>query len=396
MPKSFCKAYRSWTRPAETQRKRCNPLSRLPGIEESQHLLPIMLPTKTGERREAICPRIRLVPEKATGSSRLKHVVASELSVRHLYEIAKVKQSDPYCQYLPLESICKSINAGKGTCSIPEQGDYSPLISAVHDASDTPATPGKKSRAGLIGCIAVPVGVVILLLLFAVLYVRRKTSEKDDDEDLLGLGLRPNTFSYAELRAATEDFNPSNKLGEGGYGPIYKGTLSDGRVVAVKQLSVASHQGKSQFVTEIATISAVQHRNLVKLYGCCIEGSHRILVYEYLENKSLDQALFGINDLHLGLPASIYCREQQEDLLTFMRSQSPGLDIETGYLVPEYAMRGRLTEKADVFGFGVVALEILSGRPNSENNLDPERIYLLEWHGLYMKTTRVWGWWIQD
>ena len=61
----------------------------------------------------------------------------------------------------------------------------------------------------------------------------------------------------------------------------------------MKQLSVASHQGKSQFVTEIPTISEVQHRNLVKLYGCCIEGSHRILVYEYLENKSLDQALFG-------------------------------------------------------------------------------------------------------
>ncbi|PQM40458.1 putative LRR receptor-like serine/threonine-protein kinase [Prunus yedoensis var. nudiflora] len=164
--------------------------------------------------------------------------------------------------------------AGKGTCCIPEQ--------------DTPTTPGKKRRPGLIVGIAVPVGVLILLLLFAVLYMRRKTSEKDDDEDLLGLGPRPKTFSYAALRAATEDFNPSNKIGEGGYGPIYKGTLSDGRVVAVKQLSAASHQGKSQFVTEIAMISAVQHRNLVKLYGCCIEASHRILVYEYLENKSLD------------------------------------------------------------------------------------------------------------
>lgn len=65
----------------------------------------------------------------------------------------------------------------------------------------------------------------------------------------------------------------------------------------MKQLSVASHQGKSQFVAEIATISAVQHRNLVKLYGCCIEGDKRLLVYEYLENKSLDQALFGIRDI---------------------------------------------------------------------------------------------------
>ena len=78
--------------------------------------------------------------------------------------------------------------------------------------------------------------------------------------------------------------------------------LNDGRLVAVKQLSLASHQGKNEFVTEIATISAVQHRNLVKLYGCCIEGNQRLLVYEYLENKSVDQALFGERNLVLKWP----------------------------------------------------------------------------------------------
>ncbi|KAM2512224.1 hypothetical protein PS1_036522 [Malus domestica] len=279
---------------------------------------------------------------------------------------------------------------------------------------------GKKSRTGLIVGIAVTVGVVSLLLIFSILYMRRKKSEKEDDEDILGLGPRPDTFSYAELRAATEDFNPSNKLGEGGYGPVYKGTLSDGRVVAVKQLSVASHQGKSQFVSEIATISAVQHRNLVKLYGCCIEGSHRILVYEYLENKSLDQALFGTSNLHLDWPTRFnillgtarglaYLHEESrprivhrdvkvsnilldaklspkisdfglaklyEDEKTHISTRVAGT---IGYLAPEYALFGHLTEKADVFGFGVVVLEILSGRPNSYNNLDPEKIYLLEW-----------------
>ncbi|ONI20447.1 hypothetical protein PRUPE_2G016200 [Prunus persica] len=225
------------------------------------------------------------------------------------------------------------------------------------------------------------------------------------DSDLLGLGPRPNTFSYAELRAATEDFNPSNKLGEGGYGPVYKGTLSDGRVVAVKQLSIASHQGKSQFVTEIATISAVQHRNLVKLYGCCIEGSHRILVDEYL--ALIRHFLVGRNDLHLDWPTrfnillgtarGLACLHEVNILLdtelspkisefgwaklyddkkTHMSTRVAGI---IGYLAPEYAMRGRLTEKADVFGFGVVALEILGGRLNSDDNLDPEKIYLLEW-----------------
>uniref|UniRef100_A0A2N9F294 non-specific serine/threonine protein kinase n=1 Tax=Fagus sylvatica TaxID=28930 RepID=A0A2N9F294_FAGSY len=174
--------------------------------------------------------------------------------------------------------------AGKGTCCIPVQGYYGPLISAIHVASDfvftvpgiLPSTPGEKSKFGLIVGIAVPVGVVTLILIFAVFYMKRKSLHHDEDE-FLGMGPRPNTFSYAELRSATEDFNPSNKLGEGGFGPVFKGTLSDGRIVAVKQLSVTSHQGKSQFVTEISTISAVQHRNLVKLYGYCIDGDRRLL-----------------------------------------------------------------------------------------------------------------------
>nr|POF10010.1 putative lrr receptor-like serine/threonine-protein kinase [Quercus suber] len=261
--------------------------------------------------------------------------------------------------------------AGKGTCCIPVYGYYGPLISAIHVVSDfvsnvpgiPPSNRGKKSRLGLIVGIAVPVGVVSLFFIFAVFYMKRKLHY--NEEELLGIGPRPNTFSYAELRSATDDFNPSKKLGEGGFGPVSKGTLSDGRIVAVKQLSVASHQGKSQFVTEISTISAVQHRNLVKLYGCCIEGDKRLLVYEYLENGSLDQALFDF-----GL-AKLY-----DDTKTHISTRVAGT---IGYLAPEYAMRGHLTEKADVFSFGVVALEILSGRPNSDNSLDTEKIYLLEW-----------------
>jgi serine/threonine protein kinase len=231
---------------------------------------------------------------------------------------------------------------------------------------------------------------------------------------------KPYTFSYAELKAATEDFNPANKLGEGGFGPVFKGTLNDGRVVAVKQLSVASHQGKSQFVAEIATISAVQHRNLVKLYGCCIEGDKRLLVYEYLENNSLDQALFGKTSLYLSWPTRYdivlgvarglaYLHEESRLRIVHRDVKASNILLDSdlnpkisdfglaklyddkkthistrvagtiGYLAPEYAMRGHLTEKADVFGFGVVALEIVSGRLNSDSSLEEEKIYLLEW-----------------
>lgn len=202
--------------------------------------------------------------------------------------------------------------AGKGTCCVPAQGSYGPFISAISaipdfnpTVSNTPPTRKKKSP-GLIVGIIVPIGIASLLSAFAVYYFiqRRRKQQAFEEEEFLGMEARPYTFSYAELRAATNDFHPGNKLGEGGFGPVFKGTLEDGRVVAVKQLSLASHQGKSQFVAEIATISAVQHRNLVKLYGCCIEGDKRLLVYEYLENKSLDQALFGAgtNSLHLDWP----------------------------------------------------------------------------------------------
>ncbi|KAK4839315.1 hypothetical protein QYF36_020939 [Acer negundo] len=286
--------------------------------------------------------------------------------------------------------------AGKGTCCIPVQGTYGPSISAISaipnfipSVSNIPPTSPspKKNRTGLIAGIVVGVGLLSLLSIIAILWiVRRRNRPRDDDEVLLGIDAKPYTFSYSELKTATEDFSPANKLGEGGFGAVYKGKLSDERAIAVKQLSVASHQGKSQFVAEIVAISAVQHRNLVKLYGCCIEGSERLLVYEYLENKSLDQALFGETSLNfnwstrydicLGVARDFGLAKLYDDKKTHISTRVAGT---IGYLAPEYAMRGHLTEKTDVFAFGVVALEIVSGRPNSDSSLDEEQVYLLEW-----------------
>ncbi|KAL2894543.1 hypothetical protein RDABS01_010452 [Bienertia sinuspersici] len=222
------------------------------------------------------------------------------------------------------------------------------------------------------------------------------------------------------MKSATGEFDPSNKLGEGGFGAVYKGTLSDGRVVAVKQLSVSSKQGKSQFITEIATISAVQHRNLVKLYGCCLDGKNRLLVYEYLQNKSLDKVLFGDSNLELnwaqrfevclGVARGLTYLHQESRLRIVHRDvkssnilldsdlnpkisdfglaklyddkkthMSTGVAGTVGYLAPEYAMRGHLTEKVDVFAFGVVILEVISGRSNCDTTLRTEETYLLDW-----------------
>ncbi|KAJ9562924.1 hypothetical protein OSB04_008084 [Centaurea solstitialis] len=228
-------------------------------------------------------------------------------------------------------------------------------------------------------------------------------------------------YTYRELRLATEDFNPDNKIGEGGFGSVYKGTLKDGTVVAVKVLGAESRQGLREFMTEITIISDIQHENLVKLHGCCVEGDHRILVYGYLKNGSLDQTLLGSGHcsikftwkvrrkICIGVAKGLaYLHEEvqphvihrdikasnillDEDFtpkisdfglaklfpahLTHVSTRIAGTQ---GYLAPEYAIRGQLTRKADIYSFGVLLLEIVSGRPNQNRRLPVEEQYLLE------------------
>ncbi|KAL3737445.1 hypothetical protein ACJRO7_026244 [Eucalyptus globulus] len=350
--------------------------------------------------------------------------------------VLKLYQAQVTANYLEIHFFW----AGKGTCCVPNQATYGPLISAISavpdfipTVSNKPPTPThKKDHTGLIVGVAIGVGVVGLVAVLLAFYVvrRRRMARMIEDQEFLGMDARPYTFSYAELKAATDDFNPNNKLGEGGFGPVFKGTLNDGRVIAVKQLSVTSHQGKNQFVTEIATISAVQHRNLVKLYGCCIDADNRLLVYEYLENKSLDQAMFGqrtLNldwatrfDICLGIARGLaYLHEESRLRIVHRDVKASNILLDSdltpkisdfglaklyddkkthistrvagtiGYLAPEYAMRGHLTEKADVFAFGVVALEVISGRSNSDPSLEEEKIYLLEWAWNLHETNRV-------
>ncbi|KAI6691654.1 hypothetical protein NL676_028482 [Syzygium grande] len=310
--------------------------------------------------------------------------------------------------------------------------------------NSTPAPPRPTPRNAPLGVIVgVATGVVSLVAVVLVFYVvrrrkmaRRKSTIEDqgkstiEDQEFLGMDTRPYTFSYKELKAATDDFNPNNKLGEGGFGAVFKGTLDDGRVIAAKQLSVSTRQGKNQFLTENATISAVQHRNLVKLYGCCIDADNWLLVYEYMENKSLDQALFGQRSLNLdwatrygiclGIARGLaYLHEESRLRIVHRDVKASNILLDSdltpkisdfglaklyddkkthmstcvagtlGYLAPEYAMRGHLTEKADVFAFGVVALEVVSGRPNKDLSLEEEKIYLLEWAWNLHETNRV-------
>ncbi|XP_075656496.1 G-type lectin S-receptor-like serine/threonine-protein kinase SD1-13 isoform X3 [Castanea sativa] len=166
------------------------------------------------------------------------------------------------------------------------------------------------------------------------------------------------TFSLEELATATNNFHVAKMLGRGGFGTVYKGKLHDGQEIAVKRLSRSSRQGLEEFMNEVFVISKLQHRNLVRLLGCCIEGEENMLIYEYMSNKSLDAILFDeelnpkISDF--GIARIFRGSENQANTKRVIGTY--------GYMSPEYAMQGIFSEKLDVFSFGVLLLEIVSGR----------------------------------
>nr|XP_023888510.1 probable LRR receptor-like serine/threonine-protein kinase At1g53430 isoform X2 [Quercus suber] len=310
--------------------------------------------------------------------------------------------------------------AGKGTTSIPVNGVYGPLISAI-EVTPNFDVGGGLSVGAIVGIVLASCVILILILVF--LRMKGYLGKKDlEDKELRGLDLQTGYFTLRHIKVATRNFDLANKIGEGGFGPVYKGVLSDGALIAVKQLSSKSKQGNREFVTEIGMISALQHPNLVRLYGCCIEGNQLLLIYEYMENNSLARALFGREEhqLHLDWPTRrniclgiarglAYLHEESrlkivhrdikatnvlldkdlnakisdfglakldEGELTHISTRIAGT---IGYMAPEYAMRGYLTDKADVYSFGVVALEIVSGKSNTNYRPKEEFVYLLDW-----------------
>ncbi|XWS16930.1 hypothetical protein CRYUN_Cryun33cG0024100 [Craigia yunnanensis] len=239
--------------------------------------------------------------------------------------------------------------------------------------------------------------------------------------DLKGLDLQTSSFRLRQIKAAPNNFDAANKIGEGGFGPVYKGLLADGTIIAVKQLTAKSKQGNREFLNEIGMISALQHPHLVKLFGCCIEGNQLLLIYEYMENNSLARALFGPEEFQLKLDwptrrkicigiarglaylheesrLKIVHRDIKATNVLLDKNLNPKISdfglakldeednthISTriagtyGYMAPEYAMHGHLTDKADVYSFGIVALEIVSGMCNTKNRSKEESFYLLD------------------
>ncbi|XP_075664831.1 G-type lectin S-receptor-like serine/threonine-protein kinase RKS1 isoform X3 [Castanea sativa] len=217
-------------------------------------------------------------------------------------------------------------------------------------------------------------------------------------------------FDLSCIADATENFSPTNKLGQGGFGSVFKGQLSNGKHIAVKRLSKSSRQGIEEFKNEVMLIAKLQHRNLVKLLGCCIEEDETMLIYEYMPNKSLDSIIFDhtrasfLNwkkrfEIILGIARGILYLHQDSRLKIIHRDLKASnvlLDAEMnpkisdfgmarifkedqtqykttrvvgtyGYMSPEYVVYGQFSTKSDVFSFGVILLEIVSGKKNCDS-----------------------------
>eukprot|EP00850_Spirogloea_muscicola_P007140 SM000035S13120 [mRNA] locus=s35:511110:515553:- [translate_table: standard] len=234
------------------------------------------------------------------------------------------------------------------------------------------------------------------------------------------LGNSRSYFSYEELEEATNGFAEENVLGQGGFGRVYKGVLRDGKLIAVKQLTLGGGQGEREFQAEVEIISRVHHRHLVTLLGYCIANEQRLLVYDYVPNGTIEYNLHGrlqgpmswdmrmkaavgaakgLAYLHEDCHPRIIHRDiKSSNILLDKMDEAQVADfglaklaedtfshVSTrvmgtfGYLAPEYAMSGKLTDKSDVYSFGVVLLELITGKRPVDPNGAPGQESLVEW-----------------
>ncbi|KAI9079149.1 hypothetical protein K1719_038875 [Acacia pycnantha] len=300
---------------------------------------------------------------------------------------------------------------------------------AEHDEAN-----GNKTKV-IAATVTTGLAIVMLFTSFYI-YMRRRNSiaNKDEGSDgnmelktLIGVNneegyegnMEQRIYDLAVIANATNNFSSDNKLGQGGFGPVYKGILVDGQEIAVKRLSQSSFQGLTEFKNEVKLCAKLQHRNLVKVLGCCIQGEEKMLIYEYMPNKSLDSFIFGSESklldwskrFHIirGIARGLMYLHQDSRLKIIHRDLKASnilLDSELnpkisdfglarifggdqnedntkqivgtyGYMAPEYALHGLFSVKSDVFSFGVLLLEIVGGMKNRGSFLSSQSVNLI-------------------
>ncbi|KAF8086799.1 hypothetical protein N665_0612s0019 [Sinapis alba] len=379
---------------------------------------------------------------KSTPSSSSNHYKADIAPTRALENIYALMQCTPDLSSGDCDNCLRQSARDYQSCCSQKQGgvvmrpscffrwdlyQYSKAFDNITVASPPPPSPmgspppaddqgsstdndSKGISSGVVAAITVPtvVTVFILLILGFVVCPRRKSVqiiEVESDSDISNT--HSSQYDFKTVEAATNKFSSSNKLGEGGFGEVYKGTLSNGTEVAVKRLSKKSGQGIREFKNEAVLVSKLQHRNLVRLLGFCLESEEKILIYEFVPNKSLDYFLFatekqsqldwtkrytiiggiarGVLYLHQDSQLTIIHRDLKASNILLDTNMNPKISdfglstifaIEQtrgstrriagtyGYMSPEYAMYGQYSMKSDIYSFGVLVLEIISGKKN--------------------------------
>ncbi|KAK1426375.1 hypothetical protein QVD17_15046 [Tagetes erecta] len=274
---------------------------------------------------------------------------------------------------------------------------------------------------GSVGGLVLIILIVAFILISCHLSKKRTTSKCNSSQGPCDQLKDPVKYRYNDLKKATNNFNIDYKLGEGGFGDVYKGMIKNGKVVAVKKLMMEYNGVKEAFESEVRVISNVHHRNLIRLLGVCSDGPELLLVLDYMENGSLVTFLYGerkgtLNwkqrtDVICGIAKGLAYLHEQYHVTIIHRDIKPSnilLDHEFqpkiadfglarllpedkthistrlagtfGYTAPEYAIHGQLSEKADTYSFGMVVLEILSGKKCSDvlDESQPDQ-YLLEY-----------------
>ncbi|CAB4306251.1 unnamed protein product [Prunus armeniaca] len=375
------------------------------GIKQEDPLeyVPSPNPAKNPQQFELVLsPLLDILSERAASGDSLKKFAAGHATVpgdETIYALAQCtpdidKQNCSSClkqSVTEIQTCCGGKQGGrvlKPSCNLRYEVSLffgSTANSLVDIPAPVPAAPApeeakKKSNTKQTVIIIVVVLVVFVTIVSSICLffrVRKRRVKLEQDENLEDVSLVESLqYDFETIRSATDDFSDANKLGRGGFGAVYKGRLLSGQPIAVKRLSKNSEQGDREFKNEVMLLAQLQHRNLVRLLGFCLKTDERLLIYEYVPNTSLDHFIFDsrVRIIHRDLKASnILLDEDMNPKIAdfglarlFVIDQTQG-DTQTvrgtyGYMAPEYVIHGRFSVKTDVFSFGVLVFEIVSGK----------------------------------
>ncbi|ESQ55025.1 hypothetical protein EUTSA_v100246151mg [Eutrema salsugineum] len=372
--------------------------------------------TEFKEKREALAVRMIAAAStaKSTSSSSNNHYKADVAALTPVQNVYAMMQCTPDVSSSDCESCLRSLSC----CGQKQEGvimmpncffrwglyAFSKAFDNIAVAFPTPSPPLQPPSVNVVVFIIIII-ILILLVRRSSIFCWRRTPYQELDLQSDSTTARSLQFDFKEIEVATNKF--SNKLGQGGFGEVFKGTLPNGTEVAVKRLSKTSAQSAQEFKNEVVVVAKLQHRNLHRLHGFCLEGEEKMLVYEFVPNKSLDYFLFdptkkeqldwtkryniiggitrGILYLHHDSRLTIIHRDLKARNILLDADMNPkiadfgmarifGMDQSgantnrivgtRGYMPPEYVMHGLFSMKSDVYSFGVLVLEIICGRQN--------------------------------